>query len=189
MDSIACKLEKDSSWESDAESIRAAQYSLAGFKPLYARWLAPVFRFFYYRVGSVKDAEDLTSQVFLKVYEELPRYHDRGHFPAWLFTIVRHTVADYFRGKKPEVSLEMIDIAAERSDPLVQAVQTDEMQRLQLLVRSLPTNEQELLGMRFMAELNYREIGEILGRKEDAVRKTISRLLARLQNQLEVRHD
>ncbi len=189
METIPCKLDNDSSWESNIESIRAAQDSLAGFKPLYTRWLVPVFRYFLFRVGSVKEAEDLASQVFLKVYEELPRYHDRGNFSSWLFTIVHNMAVGYYRRKKPEVSLETIDIVAEKSDPLAYIVKMDEIQRLQLLIRSLSTNEQELIGLRFVAELNYREIGAILGRKEDGIRKMISRLLARLQNQLEDHND
>ncbi len=173
----------------DADMVRAAQHSLAGFKQLYARWLAPVYRYFYYRVGNVKDAEDLTSQVFLKVYEELPRYTDRGHFPAWLFTIARHNAANFYRIKPPAISLETEDPADQTIDLLAQAVQTDEIQRLRMLIRSLTEEEQELIRLRFVVGLGYREIAGVLNRKEDAIRKSISRLLARLQSQLEGHHE
>lgn len=81
-ETIRFALDQNFSQEEDEKMVNSAQESLAGFKRLYQKWLPPVYRYFYYRIGDVKDAEDLTSQVFLKVYEELPRYRDRGQFSA-----------------------------------------------------------------------------------------------------------
>ena len=175
--------------EDDERLVRAAQRSLDGFKVLYDQWLSPVYRYFYYRVGNVKEAEDLTSQVFLKVYEELPRYRDKGRFSAWLFTIVRNKTADYFRSPHPEVPLDTIDSGDRTFDLLDQTVRSDELRRLDRLIRTLPEEEQELIRLRFVVQLGYREIGAVLNRSEDAVRKNISRLLARMQVQLEVDRD
>lgn len=175
--------------DKDAEMVVSAQRDLTDFKPLYLKWLPPVYRYFYYRGRNAKDAEDLTSQVFLKVYEELPRYTNRGQFTAWLFTIVRHKAADHFRIQNPTLSLEDHDPADQAMDLLSQSIHTDEMQRLQRLTHSLPEDEQELIRLRFVAGLGYREIGTLLHRKEDAVRKSITRLLARLQSQLEESHE
>jgi RNA polymerase sigma factor (sigma-70 family) len=165
------------------------QASLAGFKDLYLRWLSPVYRYFLFRARNSKDAEDMAAQVFLKVYENLPHYHERGQFSAWLFTIVRNQANDYFRTGSREISLEILDPVDEANDLLAQTVHTDEIKRLGLLIRSLPEEEQELIRLRFVAELGYREIGVILKRKEDAVRKSISRLLVRMESQLEKSHE
>ena len=183
------KTENIRALEDDKHLVQAAQRSLEGFKELYNQWLSPVYRYFYYRVGNVKEAEDLASQVFLKVYEELPRYRDKGRFSAWLFTIVRNKTADYFRSPHPEVALETVDPGDRTFDLLDQTVRSDELQRLDRLIRTLPEDEQELIRLRFVVQLGYREIGAILNRNEDAVRKNISRLLARLQVQLEVDRD
>jgi RNA polymerase sigma-70 factor (ECF subfamily) len=187
-DTLLLEIDRDSPENEDSEMVRAAQLCLADFKLLYLKWLGPVYRYFHYRVGNEKDAEDLTSQVFLKVYEELPRYRDRGHFSAWLFAIVRHKAADFFRANRPTISLEEIDPVDQSGNLLARAVQTDEIRRLQHLIRALPEREQELIRLRFVAGLSYREIGALLNRREDAVRKSTSRLLARLQNRLEQSH-
>jgi RNA polymerase sigma-70 factor (ECF subfamily) len=188
-ENIQIEANKDATKGDEAAVLRAAQDSLVGFKQLYLHWLTPVYRYFYFRTGNVKDAEDLTSQVFLKVYEELPRYRDRGRFSAWLFTIVRNKAVDFFRSTGREIPLETIDPVDGSYDLLAQVVHSDEIQRLNRLIRSLPDDEQELIRLRFVADLGYREIGEVLNRKEDAARKTISRLLARLQSQLEASHE
>ncbi len=188
-ETIQFAVDQNASREEDMEMVHSAQESLAGFKRLYLKWLPLVYRYLYYRLGNVKDAEDLTSQVFLKVYEELPRYRDRGQFSAWLFTIVRHKMADFFRSQKPTVPIELANLTDQNSDLLAQTIQTNEIERLQKLIRSLPEEDQELIRLRFVVGLGYREIGALLNRKEDAVRKTLSRLLARLQSQLETSHE
>lgn len=186
---IQFALDQNYSQEEDIDMVHSAQESLAGFKRLYLKWLPPVYRYLYYRIGDVKDAEDLTSQVFLKVYEELPRYRDRGQFSAWLFTIVHHKMIDFFRSQKSTLSLEVADSTIQNCDLLAQAIKTDEIDRLQKTIRSLPDDEQELIRLRFVVGLGYREIGSLLNRKEDAIRKSLFRLLARLQSQLETSHE
>ncbi len=188
-ETILPDLDKSRSKEEESELLEKAQASLTGFQQLYLRWLSPVLRYFYYRTWNSKDAEDLTAQVFLKVYEDLPHYHEHGQFSAWLFTIVRNQVNDYFRTGSREVSLEIADPVDEAHDLLSQAVSSDEIQRLRRLIRSLPEEDQELIRLRFVADLGYREIGTVLNRKEDTVRKSIDRLLARMESQLEASHE
>lgn len=183
------KINKSCTEDEEIELLEQAQASLADFQQLYLRWLSPVYRYFYFRTGNPKDAEDLTAQVFLKVYTDLPRYHERGQFSAWLFTIVRNQITDFFRTESREVSLEIIDPVDEAHDLFTQAVHSEEIQQLHDLIRSLPEEEQELIRLRFVAGLGYREIGSVLNRKEDAVRKSIVRLLARMESQLEAKHE
>jgi len=145
--------ERNTSMSSDKGKGETAQQSLAEFHELYITWLPPVYRYFYYRVMNAKDAEDLTAQVFLKVYEELSNYRNHGQFPAWLFTIARHKAADFFRKRHPSISLEMTDPIDKALDLQAQVIQTDEIQRLRQLIRTLPEEEQELIRLRLVAYL------------------------------------
>lgn len=182
-------LDKYSSKDEESELIPQAQTSLTGFQQLYLHWLSPVYRYFFFRTGNSKDAEDLTSQVFLKVYMELPRYHERGLFSAWLFRIVHNQINDYYRTGSREVDLEIADPVDDDHDLITQTAHSDEVQKLRRIIQSLPEEEQEMIRLRFVAELGYREIGSVLNRNEDAVRKSITRLLARMKYQLEVNHE
>lgn len=91
---------------------RKAKTNTTVFRKHYQEWVSPVYRYFLHRVRNPKEAEDLTSQVFLKALEQLPNYTENGHFPAWLFTIVRRTSADYFRSHLPTIPLEKLEASA-----------------------------------------------------------------------------
>jgi RNA polymerase sigma-70 factor (ECF subfamily) len=181
----------DTNWspENEAALIQAAQKTPALFKKLYLHWAGPVYKYLLYQVGNTDDAEDLTSQVFLKTYQEFPRYQHRGYFAAWLFTIARNTARDYFRKSGRQVSLEAVEKIAVQRDLLDQVIQTEEMERLNRLIGVLPEHELELTRLRYAAGLSYAEIGALVRRSEEASRKAISRLLIRLQSQMENDHE
>ncbi len=168
--------------------VSSAQRDPAEFAALYDRYFQPIYHYLYSRVGSAAETEDLTGQTFLAALEALPRYHHRGHFAGWLFTIARNKVRDFYRTGVPPIPLD--ESHPDKSDdPLSQAIQTDQVEQLAALIRKLEESEQELLRLRYVADLSFTEIGICLGRKEDTVKKTFYRLLARLQRQLEVSYD
>ena len=168
--------------------VSSAQRNPAEFAALYDRYFRQVYHYMYSRIGSAAEAEDLTAQTFLAALETLPRYHHRGHFAAWLFTIARNKARDFYRTGMPPIPLDE-NHPDKADDPLSQVIQTDQVEQLANLIRKLDADEQDLLRLRYVADLSFAEIGVCLGRKEDTVKKTFYRLLARLQRQLELSHD
>ena len=130
---ISTLMEPTSSQVDEAALVLAAQQDPACFKSLYLRWVAPIYKYLFFMVQSQADAEDLTSQVFLKACEQLPRYRHRGYFSAWLFAIARNAARDHFRRAARELPIEAAGQAAADLDLLGQAVRSDELQRLELL--------------------------------------------------------
>lgn len=175
------------SLDDDERLVQAAQRNPVDFKPIYQKWLKPVYRYFYFRVGNEKDAEDLTSQVFIKVYEGLPHYRNRGYFSAWLFTIARARVLDFYRKKKREFPLTEAEPLSDEANLTAQTIHNEDLHEVLNLINHLSSDQQELIRLRFVAELSYHEIGSLLHRKEDAVRKAISRILDRIH--MEIDHD
>jgi len=173
----------------DSQAILRAQTgdetALAQIYDAYAR---PVYRYHYSRVGNAADAEDLTSQTFMAVLEALPRYQHRGRFTAWMFQIARNKAMDHFRGnhRHGEIHEGVADPA--QVEALETAVRNESRVRLKSLLHGLDEEERELIRLRYTAELSFVEIAHLLGRKEDAVRKSIRRILDRLAVQMEAQH-
>lgn len=165
--------------------VEEARANPVAFGRLYNHYVQPVYRYLFSRVGTVHDAEDLTSQTFVTAYESLARYRERGYFSAWLFRIARSKLMDHFRRSKPEAGLDAVERMAGGHDALGQLIQDEEITRLRSLIASLRDDEQDLIHLRYVAGLSFAEIAETLGKREDAVKKSVYRLLARLKGQLE----
>lgn len=176
----------DSETIDEDELIKNAQSNPALFQDIYMLWVTPVFQYIYARTGNRQDAEDLTSQIFLKAYQALPRYRHQGHFSAWLFTIARNQVNGFFRNKTaPEMPLNIAEQAGGGQDMLNTVIQADEVRNLMHILQALPDEEQELVRLRYVADLKFGDIALVLKRKEDTVKKTLYRLQVRLQGLLE----
>ena len=168
--------------------IRTAKDEPLAFARLYDHFSKSVYRYLYSRVGNQADAEDLTAQTFLTALENLPRYRERGNFKAWLFTIARNKALDHFRKKQSEAISKVDDIASDQNDLLANLIRSEQIQQLSALIRSLDEDEQELLRLRYVADLSFSEMSALLGKRQDAVKKSLYRLQARLQGQLEVKN-
>ncbi|MHB8193301.1 MAG: RNA polymerase sigma factor [Bellilinea sp.] len=169
----------------ESDLVEAARKDLREFGVLYKRYVNPVFRYLYSRTGNVHEAEDITAQTFLIALETFERFRGDGHFSSWLFGIARNKVIDHYRQRKPVVPIEDAASEAENTDPLIAAIQSEQAAAAAKLIKTLDEDEQELLRLRFLAGMSFREIAHLLRRNEDAVKKTTYRLLARLQSQLE----
>lgn len=168
--------------------VRAARADVQAFGALYDRYVQRVYRYCLYRTSNEADSEDLTAQIFLAALEALPRYRQDGHFAGWLFSIARNKVADYHR-RAPQVSLDEVIIPPIFTDL---AVDVEKSQRREYLLRAIQTlaeDERELIHLRYVAELSFAEIARTLHKNEDAVKKRLYRLIARLQSELEEDHE
>lgn len=168
----------------DAKIILAAKQNPNEFQWIYDRWAVPIYQYFSFRTGESSSAEDLTSQLFLSAFQALPRYQHRGHFAAWLFAIARNLSKEYYRKSHREVPLEAAHNMHAKSDPSLEAAQQDEIARLHRLVLSLPQDDQELIHLRYVANLSFADMAIVLKKREDAVKKSLYRLQARLQTAL-----
>lgn len=169
----------------DDELAVAAQTNGEAFAILYRRYVDRVFRYVMNRVQNKSLAEDVTSKIFLDVLDSLDRYQPKGKFPAWLFTIARRRCADLYR---QEIELPLFEDGQEGSmeAPEEGALAGDKLRRLDSLLARLTSEERELLRLRYAGDLSFSEIGQVMGKSEDATKMAASRLIRRLRALWEV---
>lgn len=171
-----------------SQIIAAARQDPQVFGELYSLYAQPVFRYLYSRIGGFPEAEDATAQTFLAALERFPKYRHDGYFASWLFSIARNKAIDYFRQQRKETSLGEAEFIPTDASMLQQVIKTERVVALSKLIYALSEEDQELIRLRYIAELSFAEIGHLLRQKEDTVKKSLYRLLARLKVQLEDSH-
>jgi RNA polymerase sigma-70 factor (ECF subfamily) len=152
----------------------------ASFAERYERHLPGVYRYMATRAPSPEEAEDLTSEVFQQAWGSLGSYRSSGSFRAWMFGIARRTVADHYRRRRPAAHLDPATAARlpdQEPTPEDQAVQSERARGVRLLLEGLSPEQQEVLSLRFAAELTYAEIATIIRKREEAVKKIAYRAL------------
>ncbi len=153
----------------------------------YESYIAPIFRFVYFKVRNYHDAEDLTQTVFLKAWKNLSRYKEKNQFLSWLYAIARNTVIDYWK-KKKEISLdiETMKIVIDGRQDLAQAIEQEEdLDKIMAAVELLTEDQQEIIILKFIEDFSNREISAITKKNEDAVRQLQTRAIKSLKDILD----
>lgn len=166
--------------------IRRAASDPESFAVLYRSCATHVYRYIYSRVSDHPEAEDLTAQVFMVVLQRLDSFGGNQNFNAWLFTIARNKVVDAYRKRKNLIDLEkIVDLPQFEEDLLADESQLEQFRQLRIQLNKLSLEQQELLRLRFAANLRYGEIGNVLGKSEGAVKMSLHRLLDQLREAME----
>lgn len=157
------------------------------FEELYKNCFTPVYRYAYARLGHREAAEDIAQIVFSKAWETRDRYEDRGKPPlAYLFTIARNSIIDRLRRKEPlvmsDIEISSLKIQDDTNDPARMSQQAESSRFIQAALADLPEDQREAVLLRYIADLPYSEIADILDKNEEAVRKTVSRALQLLRD-------
>ena len=158
------------------------------FQALYRRYFKRVYAYVAARIGNPHDAEDVVSEVFLKVLKNLRDMRSRqpASFAAWLFVTARNTVTDYYRRNGHATALVQLDeaapVAAEEQEPEHVAGQREIAAQLGALVGALPERKREIVTLKYYGGLRNHEIAIVLGIGEKTVAAYLSRALDELQS-------
>jgi len=174
----------------DEEIIqRAIQGDKEAFSHLYQQHVTKIYNYIYYRTGNANDAEDLTARVFYRAMGSIQRYQQKGvPFSAWLYRIAHNMVANWHRdnSRKREVPLEdQIDLPFKGEQPEATLLRNQETHYLMTYIRSLPSDRQQLVILKFVEGLPNSEIALIMNRSEGAVKSLYHRTLETLRQKMD----
>jgi len=153
---------------------------------LYERYQRRIFRYLYYRVGDQQTAEDLTSEVFLRMLEALSSYKNQNiSFQAWLFQIARNLSIDHYRKMDVQQSVPLEDnMPEDGEEPLEMIAQELTSEKLRHALVKLPENQRDVVVMRFIAGMPIGEVAQTLHKSEDSVKGLQRRALLALRDTL-----
>jgi RNA polymerase sigma-70 factor (ECF subfamily) len=164
--------------------------SLNEFSDLYNEYFPKVFAYVYGRVQDKEVSLDIVSDVFEKAFIKKKSLRSPESFGSWLFTIARNEVSSHWRKEKPaakaaqEAAFEN-ELHHQPRGPEETILHRERLDALSLLVRALPRREQEIIALKFDAELTNREIAQVLNTSEVNVRVTIFRALRKLRERMQ----
>jgi RNA polymerase sigma-70 factor (ECF subfamily) len=150
-----------------------------------------VFNVAYKFVGKHDEAEDLTQDIFLKIFKSLDTFDRRANFQTWLISISRNLCIDHYRSVRKERQTIARDVdstdlqpASSERGPYAAAEHQDLRELLRIALGRLPATLRTAVVLRDLQELSYQEIADRLGLPEGTVKSRINRGRLELARQL-----
>ena len=159
---------------------RGQQGDRAALEELYLIHFDRIYSYLHMTVGNRHDAEDLTTQTFLRMLESIGKFRfQSAPFSAWLFRIAHNLSMDHFRANR-----RWHPIGHEQDSAEVEALHAIGRQSLLKLIEDLSDEQQQVLTLKFVFSFSNGEVATILGKTEGAVKSLQHRALASLQKQI-----
>lgn len=148
-----------------------------GLREIYENYVGYVYTIIYGILGNKENAEDVTSEFFIRLWNSVSTYRKGNAHRAWLSTIAKNMALDYLRKHRRELPLEdeLTNVSVEQN---IEQEVVGEMTVMQAL-ETLQEEERKVVDMKILAEMTFREISDILGvplgtvtwRYQNAIRK------------------
>jgi RNA polymerase sigma-70 factor (ECF subfamily) len=166
---------------------RAQQGDRAALEELYLIHFDRIYSYLHMTVGNRHDAEDLTTQTFLKMLESIGRFRwQAAPFSAWLFRIAHNLSMDHFRaGRRWQPEAEVPEPhGSEEPSAELEAMNSIGRQSMLELIETLSPEQQQVLTLKFVFNFANADVARILDKTEGAIKSLQHRALASLQKQI-----
>ena len=161
---------------------------------LIERYLKLIYGFVYKNVGSEADAEDITQEVFVKIWKNIKKFDQEKNFKPWIFQIAKNTSIDFLRKKK---SIPFSKFENEKGqNPLVDRIITppvnligklSDERTLAMAMQNLNEKEQKVIILRNTDGLSFKEIAEVFNESVNTVKSRYRRSLMNLKKNIKHR--
>jgi len=159
------------------------------FGKLYDMYAPRLYRFVYFKVSSAHDAEDLTAEIFLKAWEYVNGQKKIESFSGFLYSIARRVIIDFYRhraaGREDSIEEDMLERASDKGETAKMMSESQDARVMLEHLQQLKEEYREVLTLRYVDELEIREVAAILGKSQLNVRVITHRALAALKRIVE----
>jgi RNA polymerase sigma-70 factor (ECF subfamily) len=157
---------------------------------VYSDQLPRVYNYLRFRIGNETDAEELTSRTFENAWRSRNLYRrDLAGFSTWLFTIAQNAAIDHLRARRSHLPLETALEVASADSPHEEAERDSNLARLAVLMQRLSQRDQEVVALKYGANLTNREIARLTGLSESNVGTLLHRAVRELRSGWEPREN
>lgn len=161
------------------------------FKKYYLQYQTKIYWYIYRKITDPEAAEDITADVFMKLYENWNNVGSRkpNALAAWLYTVARNASIDHLRKKGRR---QIRNIEDEETDSATrvfenfaeEAMKEEDLKNMREALKELSEEEKEIINLRFEEELKFNEIAEIIGKEEGACKMTLYRSIRKVRQVL-----
>jgi len=155
---------------------------------LIARYLKPIYSFVYKNVGDTAVAEDVTQEVFVKIWKNLKKFDAKKEFKPWLFQIAKNASIDYLRKRKtiPFSRFEneagqnvLTDTMSDKSPDLLESLHNKN--ELAEIMEQLSEKDQKLLNLRHTEGQSFKEIAETMQESINTIKSRYRRIIINIR--------
>lgn len=165
--------------------VRAQNGDSEAFGEIYSLFLRRIFRFINFSVNDYELSQDLTQNTFLKAWRSINRFSvKKGSFQAFLFTIARNSVIDWYR-KRKELPLKDVAEPASLVNVEEKVIRDEENLAVHRSISKLNFFEREIVTLRYFEDLTFAEIAKVVGKREGAIRVRVYRVIKNLKRHIE----
>lgn len=167
--------------------VEQAKTDPEAFGRLYDQYFQRIYSYIYRRVNDRETAEDLTEDTFMKALGAIKTYRDEGlPFAAWLFRIAGNLVTDHYRRHRPVMVIDDdLPLADPGESPEESALRTDSRNEVARALKHLTREQQDVVLLRFGDGLRLKEIADMQGKSEGAIKALMFRALHSLRGKLQ----
>jgi len=176
--------QEDTNLETENLVTQAISGDVEAFGELYTNHVTKIYRYVYYNVHDKEHTEDITQEVFLKAWKAIGSCRGKEKtFSSWLYRIAHNLIIDKLRKSQKQSSreAELPEDIRDTSDRMEISL---EQRDLLKVIDVLPPNQRQVIVMKFIEEMDNREIAETMGKSTGAIRILQMRALETLRKTL-----
>jgi RNA polymerase sigma-70 factor (ECF subfamily) len=161
---------------------------------LIKKYLNSIYGFIFKNVGDINSAEDITQEVFIRIWKNLKKFDQKKEFKPWIFQIAKNASIDYLRKKKsiPFSRFEndkgqnvLTENLSDNSPNLLKIL--NDKKGLMIIMEALPEKDKNLLNLRHKDGLSFKEIADITKESVNTIKSRYRRIIINLKNNPDIR--